>query len=646
MKKLSPVSLKNVTIHDPFWSQRQDVVRNTVIPYQWDALNDNIPGVEPSHTIENFRIAAGEAEGEYYGMVFQDSDLAKWLETVGYALATERDEQLEKIADEAIDLIGRAQQPDGYLNTYFTVAKPDQRWTNLRDDHELYCAGHMIEAAVAYYKATGKRKLLDIMCKMVDHIDSVIGNEEGKIPGYPGHPEIELALLKLYEVTKDPKHLELSRYFIEQRGQEPNFFIEEAKKRGEEPSQFHNSTYSQCHLPVREQKTAEGHAVRAVYLYSSMVDLAAETNDPSLFEACKTLWHNITRNRMYVTGGIGSSSYREAFTVDYDLPNDRAYAETCAAIGLMFFAHRMQQVEPNREYADVAELALYNGILSGMSLDGKSYFYVNPLEVWPDTALHRNDMRHVKTVRQGWFECACCPPNIARLIASLGEYIYSTNEKDNELYIHHYIGSDAQITLGNTQVKLSLQSKAPWDELKTVQLSLSEAAEFTLALRWPGWCRDVQVSVNGEAIGAASVLDENGYLKITRIWNDNDQLEIRLSMPVEVVRPHPEIRVNAGKVALKKGPLVFCLEEIDNGKNLPDLSINRDSSFQIETSEALGGVPVIVADGKRSDTSKLTGNTLYFTEALPTTPATIKAIPYFAWANRGQGEMLVWIREA
>jgi DUF1680 family protein len=351
---LSTLPLNQVTLRDTFWSHYLDLVRQTVIPYQWEALNDRIPDAEPSHAVKNFKIAAGLEAGEYGGLVFQDSDVAKWLEAVGYSLATHPDPALEQLADEVIAIIGKAQQPDGYLNTYFTLKEPGKRWTNLHECHELYCAGHMMEAAVAYLKGTGKRALLDIMCRFADYIDTVFGSEPGKIQGYDGHQEIELALVKLYEVTGNEKYLNLSRFFIDERGKTPNFFVEEwrgrrglshwTKKVEGEP----NLAYNQSHKPVREQTEAVGHSVRAVYMYTAMADLAAQTGDEALYNACKRLWSNIITKQMYITGGIGSTHHGEAFTFDYDLPNDTVYAETCASIGLVFFAHRMLKMEQTR----------------------------------------------------------------------------------------------------------------------------------------------------------------------------------------------------------------------------------------------------------------------------------------------------------
>jgi Putative glycosyl hydrolase of unknown function (DUF1680). len=341
-------------------------------------------------------------------------------------------------------LIAKVQQSDGYLNTYFTIKEPDKKWTNLRDCHELYCAGHLIEAAVAYYEATGKKKLLDVACRFADHIDSVFGSEPHKKKGYPGHEEIELALIKLYRLTKEEKYLNLSKYFIDERGKRPLYFEIEAKERGN--TNFFDlwnklgPKYFQVHLPVREQTTAEGHAVRAVYLYSGMADVALETGDKSLVNACKRLWDNLTKKRMYVTGSIGSMSIGESLTFDYDLPNDTNYSETCASVGLVFFAHRMLQIDPDRQYSDVMERALYNTVISGMSLDGKKFFYVNPLEVWPEACEKNKVKSHVKYTRQPWFGCACCPPNIARLLTSLGKYIYS--KKAKEVFVHLYVDSE------------------------------------------------------------------------------------------------------------------------------------------------------------------------------------------------------------
>lgn len=643
MINLKPISLDQLKITGSFWAERQRIVKEVMLPYQYKVLNDEVPDAEPSHALENFRIAAGLSEGEYYGMVFQDSDVAKWLEAVAYVLAKDRDPELEKIADEVVDLIAAAQQPDGYLDTYFIVAHPDKKWTNLREDHELYCAGHMIEAGVAYYEATGKRKILDVVCKLADHIDSVFGTEPGKKRGYPGHEEIELALVKLYRVTNNEKYLKLAQYFVDERGQQPYYFDIEAEQRGDGKLHYQRwgPTYSQSHLPVREQQTAEGHAVRAMYLFSAMADLAKETGDESLLAACRRLWHNVTRRRMYITGGIGASAWAESFSIDYDLPNSRAYTETCAAIGLVFFAHRMLQLELNAEYADVMERALYNGVISGVSLDGKKFFYTNPLEVWPDAAEHRHDHEHIKTTRQGWFRCACCPPNLARLVASLEKYAISVG--DTVIAVHLYMNSEANLQISGQNIQLKQKTNYPWDEHITFTISTDTPVEFALKLRIPGWCNKATLKINGENIDLASIT-EKGYATIARTWQSGDQVELMLAMPVERIQANPKVRMNAGKVALQRGPLVYCLEEVDNGPCLTDICLPKDATFKTYYDEnLLGGVTVIEASACRSDTEW--DDILYQPAQDSCRKVTIKAIPYYAWNNRGRGEMLVWIRQ-
>jgi len=638
------LSLRDVMINDRFWSPRVRQVREVIIPYQWEVLNDRIPAAEPSYAIENFRIAAGEKEGEFYGWVFQDSDVAKWLEAVGYCLTNRSDPELERLADSVIDVIVKAQQADGYLNTYFTIKEPAKRWTNLRDNHEMYCAGHMMEAAVAYCEATGKRNLLDSMCRLADHIDATFGPERGKRRGYPGHEEIELALIKLFRATGEERYLNLSKFFIDERGREPHYYDLEAKARGDEPpGGRHGKAYSQAHLPVREQTTAVGHAVRAMYLYSGMAAVAAETNDETLVTACKRLWDNLTKRQMYVTGGIGAAVQGEAFTFDYDLPNDTAYTETCAAIGLIFWAHRMLRLDVDRDYADVMERALYNGVLSGVSLDGKKYFYVNPLEVWPEACERRQDLKHVDTTRRSWFNCACCPPNIARLLASFGQYIYSKDE--DTVYVHLFAGSEADCELAGQRVSLTQRTEYPWKETVEITVRTETEVRFTLAIRVPGWCKDAKVRVNDKDIKITAV-SRKGYARIARLWRSGDRVEILLPMPIERIHAHPAVRANAGKVALQRGPVVYCLEEVDNGPNLPDLSLPQDAKLTLgDCDQSLGGAPIIHGVARRSKITSQWKDVLYNPIALEREEGAIKAIPYFAWANRQPGEMLVWIQE-
>lgn len=379
-------AVSSVTVRDTFWDPVMEVTRTQMIPYQWKALNDELPDIEPSHCIRNFKVAAGLMEAEFDGRVFQDSDVAKWIEAASYSLKWHPDENLEKEIDDTVELIIQSQQPDGYIGTYYSIKGLENRWTNIMRHHELYCAGHMLEAAVAYYHVTGKDKLLQAMIRFVDYIDSVFGPEEGKMHAYPGHEVIEMALMRLYEITKEEKHLRLARYFIDERGKQPCYFENEIETYHNEypwKDSFFQFHYYQAGAPVREMKEAVGHAVRAVYLYSGMADVARETLDDSLYEACQAMWNSIVERRMYITGSIGASAYGEAFTIDYDLPGDLVYGETCASVGMVFFAHRMLKLSQRGEYADIMERLLYNGTISGMALDGKSFFYVNPLEVYP-----------------------------------------------------------------------------------------------------------------------------------------------------------------------------------------------------------------------------------------------------------------------
>jgi len=647
LHKASAVPLQHVAIQDAFWSPYQQRIREIALPYQWEVINDRVPDAAPSGAMRNFRIAAGLETGEFYGYVFQDSDMAKWLEGVSYSLAIHPDPELERLADEVIDIVVNAQQPNGYLNTYFTIKAPGQRWTNLREAHELYTAGHFIEAAVAYYQATGKHKLLEALCRFADHIAATFGPESDKLHGYPGHQEIELALVKLYETTGETRYLQLSKYFLDARGQEAYYFDIEAEKRGDTVifSEFHHfdRQYAQTHLPVRQQTTAEGHAVRLMYMCAGMADVAAATDDVELFQACQRLWQNITTRRMYLTGAIGSASFGEAFTCDYDLPNDTAYAETCASIGLMMFAHRMLKIEEDRRYGDVLEQALYNTVLSGMSLDGTRYFYVNPLEVWPEACEKNPTKKRVKAVRQKWYDCACCPTNLIRTLTSLGQYIYTT--KAETIYTHLYISGVATIEVAGQPVTIAQATRYPWEGAATFTLTLQNSREFGLGFRIPGWCRAAKLRVNGEPVELNDLV-QRGYAVLQRTWRDGDQIELELSMPVEVIEANPQVRENAGKIAIIRGPLVYCLEEVDNGQNLSALIVQPDSAMTAAfMPNLLGGAVVITGEAFRVDESGWE-NRLYQPVKPKTQPVTFTAVPYALWGNRTPGEMTVWIRSA
>lgn len=419
--RYTPIPFINVSIEDIFWEPRQRANREHTIPIEYQQCRD-------TGRIDAFRLS-WKPGMKPVPHIFWDSDIAKWIEAASYSLANHPDPQLDALLDEVISLITFAQQPDGYLNTHFTVVEPEKRWTNLRDQHELYCAGHMIEAGVAHYQGTGKHTLLDVVCRYADHIASIFGTQPGQKRGYPGHEEIELALVKLYHVTGEKRYLDLSQYFIDERGKQPYYYDLEAVARGDDPKAYWAKTYAymQAHIPVRRQNEVVGHAVRAMYLYSAMADLANETGDNSLLEACRTLWQDVCLRKMYITGGIGPSRLNEGFTNPYDLPNETAYAETCAAVGLVFWNQRMLQFDCDSRYADIMERALYNGVISGVSLSGELFFYENPLASLGN--YHR----------EPWFDCACCPPNIARRLASLGHYIYS--QKDDEAVAPLYPGS-------------------------------------------------------------------------------------------------------------------------------------------------------------------------------------------------------------
>lgn len=650
--------LKTFHLQDNFLGRYEQLVLHTVIPYQEKALRDEIPDAEKSHAIENFRQAAqvirtGTCEGEFYGMVFQDSDVAKWLEAVAYSLILEKNPELEKRADEVIALVCSAQHEDGYLNTYFTVKEPDKRWTNLQEAHELYCAGHMIEAATAYYEATGKTELLECMIKMADHIyDRFIVH---KTEGYPGHPEIELALMRLYQVTGIDKYLELAKHFIDVRGVDSDYYIKEAKKKGWQVWGMdpYDKSYAQNQAPIRELTEATGHAVRVVYLFAGVAALAKVTKEEALIKACKRVWNNIVQKRMYITGGIGSTFQGEAFTKDYDLPNDTAYAETCASIGLIFFARRMLSLEKAGAYADIAERALYNTVLAGMQLDGKKFFYVNPLEVLPGISGEAVTHKHALPQRPKWFGCACCPPNIARLLTSIAEYAWEV--EDNTVYSHLYVGGELELPQFRT--RMEIRTEYPYDNEITYVMLPEDKSRFTLAVRIPAWSGETTVYLNGESIfyqagekkecllnGYVETREDNGYLYIRKNFVRGDEIKLVLDMePVRIFANH-KVADDSGKVAFMRGPLVYCIEGADNQGDV--LSLRADSEGEpimeaYRKDEQLLGIARMKIPGFRIEKS----DELYSSRRPRKERVMLTAIPYYAWGNRGLHEMRVWIPE-
>ena len=643
--RANSLDLKKVSIHDPFWSKHVDLVRNAIIPYQWEAMNDRIPDAESSHCLENFKIAAGRAKGDFYGAVFQDTDVAKWLEAVGFSLACYPDEALEKTADEVIDLIADAQCEDGYINTYFTIKEPDKRWTDLCEGHELYTAGHLMEAAVAYYEGTGKRKFLDCMCKFADLICDTFGIEEGKIHGYPGHEEVEIGLIKLARVTDNLKYLKQAKYFIDARGVGENYFMKEMNRPDYKLifPEFADYTpeYSQSHLPVREQTTAEGHAVRAVYLYCAMADLAEAYQDEGLLNACKTLWNNIVEKRMYLTGGIGSSGHLERFTVDYDLPNEYNYSESCASIGLALFGLRMAQITGESQYMDVAERALYNTVLAGIALDGKSFFYVNPLEVWPPACMEGTSKKHVKPICQKWFGVACCPPNIARTLASLGQYVYAQKPEKKELYVNLFVSNETELDWNEDKISVKLQTEFPWVNTYSLEVKNVPAGGMNLLLRVPDYAQNYQVKTDGN-LYEENKETEKGYRKV-HVEKDT-KIEVSFTAPAKFVYANPQVRADSGKAAIVRGPLVYCLEEIDNSQNLPAIFVDTDAPLREEKSDFFGGIITVKTKGKKIVESSVS-DSLYSGQKPQLEDVELTAIPYPYWNNRGEGEMLVWMKE-
>ena len=615
--KLKPLPHTAVTFDDVFWAPRLKTNREATIPHVLKMIRE-------SGRLDNFRKAAGKTQGEFRGLLFDDSDVYKWAEGAAYSLATHPDPKLEAELDEVIEAIAGAQQPDGYLNSYYTLREPpSNRWTHLRGMHELYCAGHLFEAAVAHFRATGKRNLLDVACRFADCIDAVFG--PGKRRGAPGHEEIELALVKLYHATGEARYLGLAQFFIDIRGTEPNVFLAEITN----PDEKFDVSVVQAHKPVRQQAEVAGHSVRAMYLYSGMADIYAETGDTSLLDALERLWANMTAKRMYVTGGLGSTARYEGFTSDYDLPNE-AYAETCAAIGSVLWNHRMLGLTAQSRFADVLETALYNNVLSGVGLDGTSFFYENPLR--------RRDGKQ----RVPWYTCACCPSNLVRLLASLGSYVCS--QSPSNLWLHLYAGCTIKATLNGAPVVLAVKTDYPWDGNVEIKMGLQSAAEFALHLRLPGWSTRRSIAVNG---APAEFAEQDGYACINRQWADGDAIALSFEMEPLRIEANPHIEADFGKVAIRRGPLVYCLEQADNPHDLFTITLPVNSELKHTfKKDVLGGVVLIEALAEVPDYSDWEGRLYRAATERGARPAKIAAVPYCCWANRGPGEMLVWINDS
>ncbi|HSH78989.1 MAG TPA: beta-L-arabinofuranosidase domain-containing protein, partial [Herpetosiphonaceae bacterium] len=576
---------------------------------------------EETGRIDNFRRAAGKKDIPFQGIYFNDSDVYKWLEAAAWTLATDHDPALARMVDAVIAEIADAQQPDGYLNTYFMFDKASERWSNLRDMHELYCAGHLIQAAIAHHRATGSDRLLAVACRLADHICDTFGpEEEGKQPGTDGHEEIEMALVELARETREARYRHQAQYFLDVRGR----------------GLVGGKPYHQDHRPFRELDRMTGHAVRAVYLNAGATDIYAETGEPALRLALDRLWNNMTTRQMYVSGGIGSRYDGEAFGKDHELPNERAYTETCAAIGSVMWNWRMLALNGDARYADILETTLYNAVLCGLSHDGQSYFYQNPLA---DDGTHR---------RQAWFGCACCPPNVARLLASLPGYFYSLSEDDN-IWVHLYAQGSARIELVDGRiVALRQQTRYPWNGEVTVEVQ-SEGT-FGLLLRLPGWCEaGLELEINGRPF--AGDLTAGTYAEIRRTWRTGDTVRLKLPMPVRRIECHPYAIENVDRAALMRGPLLYCMEQADNdGCDLRDLVLPAGAELSsVFQPDLLDGVVVLRGRAEVEAPDEGWRDRLYRTvpveRASPSRQqATVTAIPYYAWANREPGAMQVWLR--
>lgn len=660
MKKHRFFSGREVKVTDSFWLKKIRTVREEMLPYQWEVLHDRVPDAPKSWCIRNFRLAAkvnrAKKQGialalentdrgfsiwpedparpgdSFYGFIFQDSDLYKWIEAAAYQLSMEQDPELARQVGEAVELISEAQTEDGYLDTYYIIGGMEGAFSNLRDNHELYCFGHLTEAAVALFRATGDTRLLGAAMRFADWIMERLGPEEGKKRGYPGHEIAEMALAALYEATGEEKYYALGKYFIDERGQRPYYYDLE-RGLAPAPKTEERYVYYQAMKPVRDQREAVGHAVRAVYLYSGMADYAALSGDQSLAEASKQLWEDITGRKMYITGGIGATRFGEAFASPYYLPNELAYAESCASVGMTFFDRRLLQLSPQGRYADDMEKQLYNTVLAGMSLDGKSFFYVNPLEVTP-ALCSLEERQHVEPVRQRWFGCACCPPNIARLVSSVGNYIAS--ECDDILYIHLFIGCTIQIG----DLRVTVESGMPWAGSVRIRLDSPAPVRRTIAVRIPGWCRDTFSGSFPEGTEAAV---KNGYQYLTGNWH-NDLVEYSFSMEPTLFAADGRVREDIGKAALMRGPICYCLEEKDNGPDLHHLRVLPGGEMQT-LSARLSEEPIveILTEGVREE-YPLSGQLYAPLRAPDEKPVTLRWIPYYTWANRGEGEMQVWTR--
>ncbi len=619
-RKFEPVSFSQVTITDGFWKPALDKVATATLQACIFQTEVKTP------RIKNFEKVARHNGEQHEGIFYDDSDVYKALEAIAYSLKNHPDAELEKKADEWIDKIAAAQLPDGYIGTWYTLGGLDKRWTDM-SMHEDYNGGHLIEAAVAYYHSTGKRKLLDVAIKFATHFDNTFG--PGKKDWVTGHQELELALVKLYKATKDKKYLDLAHWLLEERGHKLAV--------GYTWTEWKDTAYAQDVVPVRMQKEITGHAVRAMYMYTGAADVAALTGDVGYMTAMNNVWEDVVYRNMYLTGGIGSSGNNEGFSIDYDLPNEQAYCETCASVGMVFWNQRMNLLTGDSKFIDVLERSLYNGARDGLSLSGDHFFYGNPLA---------SNGRHS---RREWFGTACCPANIARLVASLGDYIYGAS--DNGLWVNLFVASNTSIKIGKTEVPVSLETNYPWEGNVKLTVQPKAKTKFAVHIRIPGWTQgqavpgDLYVFTDNKP--AAFTLSHNGkpvdykmekgYAVIDREWKKGDQVELNVPLEVKRVTSRPELKQDEDRVALQRGPLVYCVEGADNNGKALNLVLSDKATFTTNfRKDLLEGVVTIQF---QSPTIQVGGDG----QSVSTEIKTITAIPYYSWCNRGQNQMQVWL---
>ncbi len=617
---VKPVTFNHVNVDDTFWANRLETSRKVTIPYAFEKCVE-------TDRISNFEKAAGIMQGEFEGTHFNDSDVYKVMEGAAYSLQVHPDRMMRMYLDQLIRIMDAAQWEDGYLFTFYSVPKkqPEKLWTNVPWIHEQYCVGHMYEAAVAHYQVTGEKTFLDVAKKNADLICKVFNADNRTDP--PGHQEIEIGLCKLYRVTGDEKYLNQAKFFLDQRGRKG--------KRGPDGNGGLYGKYSQDHIPVVEQTTAVGHSVRAAYLYTGMADVAALTGNMDYVKAIDTIWKDVADTKLYITGGIGAAGGHEGFGGHYELPNRTAYCETCASIANILWNHRMFLMKGEAKYIDVLERTLYNAALSGISLEGDRFFYPNVLE----------SLGHG---RSPWFGCACCPSNVARFIPSVPGFAYA--HKDNDLYVNLFIGGNATIETDDNKITLSQQTDYPWKGDVRISVDPEKENNFTVYVRIPGWAKnkpvpsdlytflnkipeDISLKVNSRTIKADM---QKGYARIKRSWKKGDTIELSLPMPFRRVISHPKVLTNEGKVALQRGPIVYCLESHDNDGQVLDIYIPDDVRFEASYQpNLLGGVVTISGQAKTAKRT-LDGR------IVPHSARVFTAIPYYAWAHRGSSHMTVW----